>query len=178
MLKLKKLEEKDLEKVMNWRMKEEVTKYMYTDPVLDIEKQKKWFDEIDYKKDRYWIIQYEGKDIGLISANNIDEKNKRCAWGYYIGEVGYRGKGIARDLECSMYDYVFYRLNLNKLVSEVFEFNEKVVQIHEKFGSKVEGCLKDHILKNGEYYNVITMGVTEREWRKVKHKVDYKKIEF
>lgn len=46
-----------------------------------------------------------------------------------------------------MYDYVFNTLKLNKLCCEVFEFNRKVIEIHKKFGTEIEGILKQHICK-------------------------------
>lgn len=41
MLELKKIGYEDLENVMTWRMLPEVTKYMFSDPVLTVENQKK-----------------------------------------------------------------------------------------------------------------------------------------
>lgn len=37
-LELRKIKRDDLEMIMNWRMDPDVTKYMYTDPKLSIEK--------------------------------------------------------------------------------------------------------------------------------------------
>ena len=37
----RKIQEKDLEKLMQWRMRPDITKYMNTDPKLTIEGQKK-----------------------------------------------------------------------------------------------------------------------------------------
>lgn len=178
-LRLRKIQKIDLQKIMEWRMLPEVTRYMYTDPVLDLEKQKKWFDKIQTSlKDLYWIIEIDNIGIGLISINNIDRKNKRCSWGYYIADMSFRGRGIARELECNIYDYVFYTLKLNKLSSEVFEFNDKVIKIHEKFGSEIEGILKNHIYKNNKFYNVVFMGIMKNKWDEIKKKYEYKKIKI
>lgn len=178
-LRLRKMKESDLEKVMNWRMLPEVTEYMYTDPVLNLEKQKIWFDKIkNSPSDLYWIVEMDNTDIGLICINNIDSTNRKCSWAYYIGDTSFRGRGIARALECNIYDYVFYNLNFNKLCAEVFEFNEKVVSIHKKFGSEIEGILKDHIFKNNKFYNVVTMAIFKDKWDEIKKYYEYEKIEI
>ncbi|SHI21571.1 UDP-4-amino-4,6-dideoxy-N-acetyl-beta-L-altrosamine N-acetyltransferase [Clostridium intestinale] len=178
-LALRKIKEEDLLKIMEWRMNPEVTKYMYTDPVLNLEKQKEWFDKISKDKaSRYWIIEMDGTSIGLLSISNIDNKNKKCYWAYYIADTSFRGRGIATLLECNIYDYVFNKLNLNKLCCEVFEFNDKVVSIHKKFGSEVEGILKEHIIKGNEKYNVVLMGITKDKWKLIKNKYNYEKIEI
>ncbi|WP_346890176.1 UDP-4-amino-4,6-dideoxy-N-acetyl-beta-L-altrosamine N-acetyltransferase [Clostridium sp. UBA1056] len=176
-LELIKVNKDDLELIMTWRMKPEVTRYMYTDPVLTMETQLKWFYSIqDNDSVKYWIIKFDGVKIGLISICDIDYKNKRCSWAYYIGDTSFRGRGIATLLECNIYDYVFDDLNLNKLCCEVFTSNEKVISIHEKFGSVVEGTLKQHIYKNGDFFDIVTMGITRDKWENIKKDYKYDRI--
>ncbi|MBP2033798.1 UDP-4-amino-4,6-dideoxy-N-acetyl-beta-L-altrosamine N-acetyltransferase [Clostridium algifaecis] len=174
---LKKILKEDLKLIAKWRMMPEVTKYMYTDPILTDEGQLKWFDIINSDtKSKYWKITVDNDPIGVLNLANIDLKNSRCSWGYYIGNTSYRGRGIARTLECNIYDYVFYNLNLNKFCSEVFEFNDKVVSIHKKFGSEIEGILKEHIIKNNIKYNVVVMGILKSKWEKIRRNYRYEKI--
>ncbi|MHB2153630.1 UDP-4-amino-4,6-dideoxy-N-acetyl-beta-L-altrosamine N-acetyltransferase [Calditrichota bacterium GD2] len=170
-LKFKKISEKDLEKIMNWRMKPEITKYMYTDPDLNIEKQLKWYKNhvIDNDREKYWLINVDGIDIGLVALTDIDKVNSRCYWAYYIGEFDYLGKGIGKQVELNVLTYVFDILNMNKLCCEVFTFNKKVIKLHEKFGSKVEGTLRQHIKKNNKYYDIVTMGILKEEWENIKN---------
>lgn len=176
-LELVKITIEDLEQIMNWRMMPEVTKYMYTDPILTLEKQKEWFEFIQNDDSvKYWVIKIDGVKIGVINLRDIDYVNRRCTWGYYIGDNSFRGRGIATTLECNMYDYVFYVLGLNKFWCEVFTFNEKVISIHAKFGSVIEGTLKQHIYKNGEYYDIVSMAITKNEWEEIKDKYSYEKI--
>ncbi|NFG60635.1 UDP-4-amino-4,6-dideoxy-N-acetyl-beta-L-altrosamine N-acetyltransferase [Clostridium sp. CMCC3677] len=176
-LKLRRVNESDLKNIMKWRMLPEVTKYMYTDPVLDLEKQKLWFNKIQKSANElYWIIVFDNTDIGLLSINEIDYINKRCAWAYYIADTSFRGKGIATNLECNIYNYVFNTLKLNKLCCEVFESNKKVIAIHEKFGSIIEGIFKEHIFKNEEFYNIVCMSIIKEKWDEIKENYNYKEI--
>lgn len=176
---MRKIKEEDLEKIMNWRMLPEVTKYMYTDPVLTIEKQKQWFKEITTnRRNFFWIICFNDIDIGVIGITNIDYINRKCTWAWYIGELEYRGIGVGRIIEWNMYEYVFEKLKLNKLCSEVFSFNSKVIELHSKCGSVIEGSLKEHIYKNGSYYDVVAMGITASRWNKIKNSFHYSKIEI
>jgi len=169
-LKFKKIGEEHLEKIMKWRMHPGITKYMYTDPDLNIEKQKEWYKKhvINNDYEKYWLINYENNDIGLVSLNNIDKKNSRCYWAYYIGEFEFLGKGIGKQVELNILNYVFDKLGLMKLCCEVFTFNEGVIKLHEKFGSNVEGTLRKHIQKNGELFDIVTMGILKDEWEGIK----------
>ena len=70
-------------------------------------------------------------------------------------------------------------MKLNKLCCEVFCSNETVIKIHEKFGSKIEGTLRKQILKNGKYFDIVTMGILQDEWQIVKNnfQISYADIE-
>jgi len=176
-IKLRKINANDLEMIMKWRMSPDVTKYMYSEPVLDMQKQTQWFNKIELSEsDKYWIIVIDDTPIGVLNLTNIDYKNKRSDWAYYIGDTSFRGRGIARSLECNIYDYVFYELELNKLCCEVFTFNEKVISMHEKYGSEIEGTLKQHIQKNGMFYDIVKMGITRDKWELIKGNYEYEKI--
>lgn len=176
---LRKIIEDDLNMIMNWRMMPEVTKYMYTDPKLTLEDQKKWYESIMCSdKAFYWIIQFDGIDIGLINIVHIDKINKRCEWAYYIADTSFRGKGIATLLECNIYDFVFHELHLNKVCCEVFCNNEKVIAIHKKFGAEIEGIQRQHIRKNGEYLDIVQMAITKEKWHNIRDSYHYENIEI
>lgn len=174
-----KLSEEHLELVRKWRMDPEVSKYMYTNPKITHEHQKKWYEKI--KKDstrRYWIIIADDEFVGVVNLYNIDLINKRCSWAYYLGETSVRGKGVGKQIELNILSYVFDDLGLNKLRCEVLAFNELVVKIHQKYGSKIEGQLQKHIYKNGEFHDVIVMGILKEEWDEIKEKFDFAKAKI
>ncbi|MBP2027141.1 UDP-4-amino-4,6-dideoxy-N-acetyl-beta-L-altrosamine N-acetyltransferase [Acetoanaerobium pronyense] len=178
-LKLRKIKESDLRLIMEWRMKPSITENLYTDPILDIDKQKKWYKKImNDVSVKYWIIEMESKAIGVIWLYQIDNHNKKCEWGYFIGDDSFRGKGIGRNLECNIYDFVFYKLNMNRLYCEVFNFNDRVIKIHEKFGSEVEGVFKDHIYKKGKFYDVTSMAILKSKWDMTRNDFKYEKIDI
>ena len=182
--RLRLVREADLETVMRWRMLPEVTQYMYTDPVLTLPQQRAWFERISASdRDIVWIIESVGDDgaaqgIGVLSLTEIDRVNQRCAWAYYLGELGARGMGLAKALELSICAYVFDTLGLNKLWCEVFAFNDRVVALHEKFGSKVEGVARQHIFKNGAWHDVVRMGILRSEWEEQRAKWSWTPVEI
>lgn len=179
-LSFKKIHEDNIELIMNWRMKPEVKKYMYTEPELNLEIQKEWYmNRVKFnEREKYWLINVDNTNIGLISLSDIDTINKRCYWAYYIGELEYLGKGIGKQVELNILDYVFNELKLNKLCCEVFVFNEAVIKLHERFGSKIEGTLRKHIYKNGEYFDIVTMGILNHEWQAIRNTFQINNAKF
>lgn len=176
----RRIRENDLEMILSWRMSPEVSTFMYTDPVLTMEKQLKWFKIISSDKARKdWIVNIDNADVGLLTISKIDEVSKRCEWAYYIASSNMRGKGIGRNIELNVYHYVFESLKLNKLCCEVFSFNEKVIHIHKKYGSIIEGVRRQHIFKNGCFYDIVEMAILQEDWEEnVKGKFDFEKGHF
>jgi UDP-4-amino-4,6-dideoxy-N-acetyl-beta-L-altrosamine N-acetyltransferase len=179
--RLRKVLTDDLEMVMRWRMLPEVTQYMYSDPQLTLVDQTRWLERINSTgKDSAWIIELDQPrtPVGLLSLSEMDTVHQRCAWAYYIADPAARGKGLAKPLECNVYDYVFERLGFNRLWCEVFSSNDRVVALHERFGSKVEGMLRQHIFKNGQFHDVVRMAVLKDEWLNKRKEIKYSTIEI
>lgn len=171
--RLRNVREDDLEMVREWRMLPEITRYMYTDPQITAEDQQRWFAHvIASPRDRVWIIELIDGDIpvGLMSLTDIDHTHRRACWAYYIADERARGKGLAKSLEINIYRYVFEQLGFNRLWCEVLAFNDRVVSIHEKFGSKVEGVLRQHICKGGDVHDVVRMAVLADDWPEIQEK--------
>lgn len=178
-IKLRKIKEDDLEKIMYWRMDPEITRYMNTDPVLTLEGQKKWLNEISNKDTvRYWLIVVEGQPAGVICLLNIDWKNNICSWGYYIGEKSLRSLKLALSLEMSLYDYAFSTLGMNELLSDVFCLNEGVIKLHQACGGKIIKVVKNEVEKNGEFYDVAHISITKSEWNHIKLSKKYDRYIF
>lgn len=179
-IKLRRVQESDLENIMHWRMKPSVTKYMNTDPVLTLEQQTEWYAKIKDSDDmKYWVIWVDEVPIGLIGVIDIDWTNRRCSWVWYIGEDAYRGKGIAKKIQLNLYDYVFYTLKLNRLFSHILSYNEhEINNVHIACGYEVEGVMRQHILKNGVFLDVVVMGITADRWGQIKSSYEYPRIVF
>jgi UDP-4-amino-4,6-dideoxy-N-acetyl-beta-L-altrosamine N-acetyltransferase len=170
----------DLEMILNWRTMPEVTKYMYTDFEPSLEQQKKWYRQISEDVNRKdWVINVDDEDVGVLSIVKIDRTNRRCEWAYYLGSPNVRGKGIGKNVELNILEYVFEKLGLNKLCCEVLKDNELVVKIHEKYGSLVEGDRRQQVFKNGEFLDIVEMGILREDWEKnVRQRHEFVKAVF
>lgn len=160
--------------IRNWRNSSEVSKYMYTNDFITADQQKEWFRQIkDDQTKKYWIIKVDDKYVGVVNLYDIDKRNKRCYWAYYLAESSIRGKGLGRLIELNIIKYIFEDLGLNKLCCEVLSFNEIVVKIHKKYGSKIEGHFREHIFKDGEFHDILCMGILKEEWSEIKKNFDF-----
>lgn len=151
-LQFRKIKESDLEILRRWRMLPEVTRYLFSDPVLTTEGQKQWYNSMKEKGNSlYWIFSFGEVDIGYGILKDIDEKNRRAAPMVYIGEMDYRGKGLGKVMLATLENYAFEHLHLYKLCAQILSENYPSLMSYLKGGWKIEGVLKDHIFKDKLY---------------------------
>ena len=148
---------------------------MYNETHIGEEQQIKWFEKISNENSSvYWIIEFEGKKIGLASLTGIDETLSSCYWAFYLGDLSVRGGGIGAKIESKVLEYVFNELKLNKLRCEVFTSNDKVIKMHENFGFRREAYYREHCLKNNQKFDVIGLALLQTEWSLIKEKMKNK----
>ncbi len=176
---LRAIEEDDLENIMRWRMDEEITKYMNTNPKLTLEGQKKWLASIRMNGDvRYWMIQVDGVPAGVINLTGLTKPDGNLGWAYYVGEKKLRSIQTAIALEMSMYDYVFDCLDKKAVYGDIFTLNQGVIQLHKLCGCEIVEEKKNHICKEGIYYDVTFMKMTAERWKSIRDSKKYEKINF
>jgi len=172
MVELREIKTKDKDKLREWRNMPEISKYMYSDNHITAEEHEKWFNRIiSDKTTKYWIIVCDNEDVGLVNLYDIDNRNSRCYWAFYISSPNVRGKGVGSFVEYSVLHHVFDELGLNKLCCEVLGFNEPVVRMHKKFGFKEEGLFREHIIKNDKHYRVYCLAILQSEWNEIKPEI-------
>lgn len=176
---LRNIREADLEKIMNWRMDEEITRYMNTNPKLTLEGQKKWFRAVQDNEDvRYWMIEVDGLPAGVINLTGLTDPAGNLGWAYYVGEKRLRSMKTALSLEMSMYDHVFDNLHKQAVYGDVFTLNQGVIMLHKFCGCEIVEEKKKHVCKEGVYYDVTFMCMTSKRWNQVRKDKKYQHIVF
>ena len=164
MIALRDIQLGDEEMVRVWRNSPEVNEYLFADQHITAEAHREWFQKIlNDQTFKYWIVTYDGQDVGVVNLFNIDRDNQRCYWGFYIAYPEMRGRGIGTFVEYEILRIVFDELGFNKLCGETLSWN-KILQIHYSFGYQQEGCLRQHVIKDGRPVDVVVIGILRDEW--------------
>lgn len=168
---LRRMTDNDLDLVLEWRNQPRIRKNMYTDHAISLEEHRAWFSRIQNDQNSiYLICEDNGVSIGVVNFVQIDRKNGKAFWGFYLGEEsGPKGRGSA--MEFLALDYAFGPLELRKLCAEVFLFNDKVLKLHKKFGFLEEGHFRQHVLKNGKYEDVIAIALFNDDWTSLRDRM-------
>lgn len=162
---LRPLERDDADRILDWRNREEVSRWMYTDHKITPEEHAGWIERVLADESyRYWIMQVDSTPVGLVGLYDIDLRNRRCVWAFYIAEDAARGKGVGSFVEYEILRIVFDELGLNKLCCEVILGNEPVKGMHESFGFKLEGIFRQHYGKSSELVDIYCLAMLHEEW--------------
>lgn len=176
---LREIQESDLENIMRWRMDEEITRYMNTNPKLTLEGQRKWLTSVRENEDvRYWLIEVNKEPAGVINLTGLLNASGDLGWAYYVGERRLRSMKTALSLEMSMYDYVFDTLGKRAVYGDVFTLNQGVIVLHKICGCEIVEEKKNHVCKDGVYYDVTFMCMTAERWSSIRSGKKYEKIIF
>lgn len=179
MITLRTIQERDLENIMRWRMDEDITRYMNTNPKLTLEGQKAWLGSIRENRDvEYWLIEIDGQPAGVINVTGLLNQEGNVGWAYYVGEKKLRSMKTALALEMNLYDYVFDTLGKKALYGDIFTLNKGVIQLHLLCGSEIVEEKKNHVSKDGVSYDVTFMRMTAERWRRIRDGKSYEKIAF
>jgi UDP-4-amino-4,6-dideoxy-N-acetyl-beta-L-altrosamine N-acetyltransferase len=173
---IRPIAESDLETVLRWRNLKTIRGYMYTDHVISMNEHKVWFEELQSEHSAYCLIfEFNGTPLGVININKIDLHNKRCHWGFYIGELN-APRGSGTIMGYLGLEFIFEKLKVRKLCSEAFAFNNASIRYHRKLHFKQEGKLLKHVLKNSKYEDIILFAFLRDDWLRLR--INLKKMCF
>jgi RimJ/RimL family protein N-acetyltransferase len=77
--------------------------------------------------------------IGSLNLHNISPKDHNAIFGIAIGDKKYWSKGYGAEAASLIIRYGFEQLNLHRISSSAFSFNERSIKMHLKLGFKEEG---------------------------------------
>lgn len=163
---LKPIEESDLEYLMNLRWDKEVGEFIIHQAISSKD-QLNWYNNIKNDLALSVFLKEENglKIIGTTGLYNIDYRHQRAVIKFRL-DKNYQGFGYAHEFMMETLKYGFDTLNLNKIVGESMEINEKIIKTVMKAGFLVEGNLKEFYYHQGSYKNAILFGLTKEDFRK------------
>lgn len=171
MLKLRELERKDLDKINIWRNDINLiaclgAPYRYINEDVD----RAWYEQYLHARSnsvRCVIIDDSDEEeiLGLISLLNINFINRTGELHIMIGKSEHRGRGIGTFAVEEIIKHGFYNLNLRRIELGVLENNIPAIHLYKKIGFVVEGTKRKSNYKNGEYVNMLFMGILREEYK-------------
>ena len=104
-------------------------------------------------------LSAEDQHIGNIYLRNIDWVSRSAEMHIFIGEGEYRSRGYGQAAVHQLVEYAIKELGLNRLHLLVLADNEAAIRLYKKTGFIIEGRLRKHAFKGGEFKDVLFMGL-------------------
>jgi RimJ/RimL family protein N-acetyltransferase len=112
------------------------------------------------------IETIDGKLIGGVAVFNTHRKNGTFEIGISIAVPANWGKGYAREAMAIMLRYMFHELRYQKCNISIKSFNDRAIRFHERLGFKREGVRRRDYFSEGQYHDMVLMGMTAEEYEK------------
>jgi RimJ/RimL family protein N-acetyltransferase len=101
--------------------------------------------------------------IGSVAFLEYDRVQRKAELRKLIGEASQRGKGFAKEASALWIRYGLKKLGLRKVYLNTLETNLRNVRLNEDLGFRVEGVLRNEVLIDGTYHDVLRMGLWAEE---------------
>jgi RimJ/RimL family protein N-acetyltransferase len=102
--------------------------------------------------------------IGLLDFE-VPHGPHRDAWvAIGLGEREFWGKGYGTDAMRAGLRYAFTELNLARVSLTVFGYNQRALRSYLKTGFVVEGAQRQYLQRDGQRWDIISMGLLRQDW--------------
>jgi len=163
-INLRTVEREDAEFLRDGVNHPDVRVWMSNTRPQNLDDEKEFIEEVVSGDDSIsLLICREGYPKGIITLMDEDDEGK-------IGELGiwlypeFHGKGFGSEAAELLTDHAFRQLNYHKVYARAQKQNQPSIGIWQKLGFQKEGEFKDHTFAQGEYQDVVYLGILQGDW--------------
>jgi RimJ/RimL family protein N-acetyltransferase len=135
-------------------------------PVDELQHQR-WFESIQGRND---IVVFgirelaTGGLIGSCQLHHIHQVHRSAELQIRLGDVTKRGRGYGSQAVRLLLTFAFRDLNLHRVYLHVFSTNNVAIHLYQKVGFVQEGLLREAAYIDGQYCDVVIMGLLISEF--------------
>lgn len=107
----------------------------------------------------------DGTLIGVAYVANISTHNRHCKVGITIGDRDYWGKHYGRDALRVVLAYCFDDLEMHRVGTDTFEYNDAWRKLVEWAGFTKEGSVREYLYRDDAFWDKDIYGILEPEYR-------------
>lgn len=142
---LKPITHADIEMVRCWRNDPEISRYMYFREYITPDMQEEWFKSITDRNDIYFIINIDGRPVGMTEYKKINYEDKTAEGGIFIYEKQYQNGPYAYSIVAVRNNYGFNDLGLRVLFAYIMDDNLRAIRFNQSLGYKPTDIVYDGI---------------------------------
>jgi len=166
------VEKEDLNSLLKWRNNPEFRKYFREYRELNLNQQEIWFEEKVVKDPTTLMFSIKDnldqKLLGCCGLVYINWVHRHADLSLYIGweDVYIDDQGLAYESCKLLLDYAFNELNLNKVWTEIYEFDKPKKTLYDEFGFHQDGLLRQNYWFDGRWWDSRILSLLNTEFIK------------
>ena len=167
---LSAVEKEDLRQFRDWRNNPDFNKHFREYRLLSMLHQEQWFEEKIIKDPDTMMFSIrrmeDGELLGCCGFVYINWIYRHADLSLYIGwdDAYIDNNGYAEESCRLLLDHGFKELCLNKIWTEIYEFDEKKRKLYERFGFQQDGLLRENFWHDGKWWNSVIISLLSREY--------------
>ena len=142
-IKLIRLTKAKIELVRNWRNDEKIQRHMFFAQIITPEMQEQWFTSINNAFNHFFIIEYNGQEVGLINTSHIDFSSKKADAGLFIFDDKYWGTDVPVRASLAMLDFFFHHHILDTIEAKTKAENKAAINYNKQLGFEQKEIVED-----------------------------------
>jgi RimJ/RimL family protein N-acetyltransferase len=167
--------EADLDQVLRWRNRPDVTRWLLRTRVDPEAFRKAWLDARDDPEEHAVVADLDGVVVGTISlkvGDAMGQTDRQDAWRGANGSLGYAidpdfaGRGFATAMARAVIDLGFGELGLHRISAGLFADNLASCRVLEKLGMRLEEyAVRDSWHAELGWVDGCTYAILAEEWQ-------------
>ena len=168
-MRLRRLEEKDAEGMLEWMQDPEIQKdFRFNAGKKDMKSVMHFIQHadiqlIDGKDIHYAIADEDDEYLGTISLKDINLTDKKGEYAISLRRKA-QGRGIATEATREILRLAFEEYGLERVYLNVFSDNDRAIRLYERVGFVYEGAFRKHLFLRGEYRTLKWYGILKNEY--------------
>lgn len=168
-LSLFAVEKEDLQQLRDWRNNSNFRKHFREFRELNMRQQEVWFEKQVVADDSTLMFSIRSNEdnqlLGCCGLVYINWVHRHADLSLYIGwEDAYIDeKGYAEESCKLLLNYGFNELSLNKVWTEIYEFDIKKKALYDKLNFKQDGLLRQNYWYDGKWWDSRILSVLKSE---------------
>lgn len=123
---------------------------------------------IAHRWDHYSIFQHRrtALPVGFAYCYNNSDINNTASVCICL-DSPFIGSPICLEAAYLYFNLLFDKIKYRKIYAEVFEYNDRCLQLIRKLGFQQEGCLSEHQYRQGKYWNQYILSFNESQLKQI-----------
>jgi len=107
----------------------------------------------------------DGRLMGVCGLHQLGDPARQAELGLFLGGPEEWGRGYGTEVTRLLCKHGFEVMGLNRIWLHVYADNQRGLRAYQRVGFHREGVLRKAAVRDGEYVDVVAMGILRSEWR-------------